>query len=228
MPANSGIERGKWNHNIGFLGVPETGKTTKAVEVVMEMGKTPAYVIAYDPGYNIPDILPQNNKPTGVIRYDTLAECKAGLSKSGKGIHSLETEQASDAVDLALEMMGDGRKQIGVKSVPAVVFIDEMVTMEDAGQYRLEDRMKQLLTRRRKFHTGIVWTCQSANLCHYAMINLATELYMFRQTGDKDLAKIESAGVPSEKIAKIRTLENYHYVYHSLKEPSKVDPGADK
>jgi hypothetical protein len=204
-------EKGSVNVAIGVLGVPGTGKTTRAtVEVLLlqrEIG--PVYVVAHDPGYRIPDTLP-NGVSTRITRHDSVEDAQEAMKANPGGIHAIATVDASDVIVYGSNLSKSSlEKNGGKQGIPTVIFVDEAVSAASASPYRLGEEMRELLALRRHKHVGIVWTSQSPQLCHYQMLSLSTKLVLFRITDGRALARLEQAGVPPEITSKLSSLPDH-------------------
>lgn len=206
--------KGEFNHAIGCIGVPHTGKTVKAVEICTDFSRNPgAYVIAMDPNEDLPEKLP-NGRKTGVIRHSNLDGVKSAIAGSNpEGIHAIGTTSCNAMVDLAkliskYSLQSHGGKQ----GVPSIVFIDEISVCDEAGEHRIDKNLKDLLCRRRHHHVGLVYTTQSPRLCHYQIFALSTELYLFRVTEEDDLKRMRKGMVPQAILDRLPSLPDYHYI----------------
>lgn len=211
-----GVARGEWNHAVVVLGVPGTGKSTWALQRALQLGRTPAYVLAHDPAWRLPDKLP-NGRPSGIQRHETIAQVQHALATAPAGVHAVACADGGEVVRAGVQLgkasLTAGGEQRGV---PVVVLLDEAVATAGASPHRLGDELRELLATRRHLHVAIIITAQSPNLTHYAFLGLATELVVFRLVDDRSLAALERVGVPREKLSQIRALPNFRAITHRL------------
>jgi hypothetical protein len=179
------------------------------------LGRIPgAYLFAHDLGWKIKDELPDGRR-VGIKRYESIKECEQAIASDARGVHCVATLDAKEVIELGSKTALASVKAHGGKiGIPSVVLIDEVVSAGDANPYRLGDELRATMALRRHRHTGIVWTCQSPNLCHYQMLALSTELVIFRLTSERDLKPLRDVGVPEAVITQVRTLPNFAYVIH--------------
>lgn len=218
------VRKGDWNHAIVVLGVPGTGKSTYALQLALELGRTPAYVLAHDPGWRLPARLP-DGRPAGLHRHESIAAARAALARDGRGVHVISCADGDEVIRLGKQL---ARASLaaggGHAGVPVVVLLDEAVGTPGASPHRLGDELRELLATRRHLHLAIVMTAQSPQLAHYALLTLATEVVLFRMTDDRALRRLEQAGVPSEKLSRVATLPNYQHIVHRLGEAPASSP----
>lgn len=203
----------KWNICRAYIGIPESGKTVSATAFLMELQRTPAYVLAHDASGNLPDKLP-DGRPTGVLRCPTIEHAKKALASSPGAILSIQCQDAGQVIALAKQLGAASLKQGGgAQGVPVVVYFDEIVNVTDANPHRANANIKEMVTQRRHNHVGIVFGTQMPQLVHYSMLTLANEMVIFRCTGDRAIKNLEQAGVPPKTARKvIPTLPQYQSV----------------
>lgn len=209
--------KGEFNHAIIVLGVPGCGKSTWATQRALELGRsTPAYVVAHDPGWRLPKILP-DGRPTPLHRHESVASAQAALRSTPGGIHAIATADGEEVLRFgqaiskaSLDANG------GEQGVPTVVYLDEGVGTGGASAYRLGEGLREHLALRRHLHTGLIITAQDPRLIHYAFLGLATELVIFRLNDQAALNELRRMGVPPEMVDQVAKLEKYHCVVHKL------------
>lgn len=206
------VKKGDWNHAIIVLGVPGTGKSTYACQRALELGRTPAYVLAHDPGWRLPAELPDGSV-TPLTRHDSIAAGQAALARSPAGIHAFAVADGEEVllfgVQVAQASLAANGGQAGV---PVVVLLDEGVGTGAASPYRLGEALRQGMALRRHQHTAIILTAQDPRLIHYAMVGLATELVVFRLNDRAALAELVRMGMPPADVAKVATLAPFESV----------------
>jgi hypothetical protein len=181
------------------------------------MGRAGAYVLAHDLGWKLPERFP-DGKPTGIKRYDSIAAARNALASDARGVHCVATLDAGEVIALGHQIAKKSLDQNqGTSGIPVVVLIDEMVSAADANPYRLQQAMRESLALRRHRHTGIVWTSQSPNLCHYQMMAIGTELVVFRLTNESDLKPLMRAGMSEQECEVVKTLPDHQYIVKLFK-----------
>jgi hypothetical protein len=194
--------------------MPGTGKSCYALSRTAELARQPAYVVAHDPGWRLPSVLPAGMGSVCVRRHETVYEASRALASDARGVHVVATSSADEVIELGVKLGEASLKAAGEKpAVPVVVLIDEAVSMSSHAHY-LEDKLKELLALRRHKHVGLVWTCQSPRLAHNQLLTLSTELVLFRLQHQKDFTALENAGVSAEVLARVPTLANHDYIRH--------------
>lgn len=211
-----GIVARSFNVCIGVLGSPGTGKSTYALARAIEYGKTPAYLLAHDQGWKLPDNLP-NGRPTGLKRYQNFGEAQRGLASEPGGVHCISTVNgdAGQVIEYGVKLSAAALRANGGKGgPPTIILIDEVVSAADANPYRLGEGIRQSMALRRHQNVGIIWTAQSPRLCHYQMLAMGTELVCFRLHHKKDLDALEQVGLSDIQLDTIRTLPDHHFIIH--------------
>lgn len=205
-------EKGTFNHFIGILGRPGSGKSVEATRLALElMRETPCFVVAHDNGWRLPDRLPDGT-PTRIERHESTEEAVEALAQRGNVIHAVASENAEEVISLAERVADRSLRQHGyTKGYPCVVLIDEVVAAGVCDPNRLSPSMRRLIALRRHKNVGVIWTCQSARLVHNQLLTLATELRIFSLTDGRDLKRLDQAGVSSEQVASIAHLPKYQF-----------------
>lgn len=186
---------GEWNINRGYIGLPQSGKSTLALVHAIELGKTPAYVFVHDPNMRVPDRLP-DGMPVHRRRYKSVDECKRALKKDAGGVHCLCVENATEVVELATATAAASlRAHGGERGVPSIVLLDEIVMADDASPSYLAPPVRKAIAIRRGLHVGILWTVQSFKMAHPKLYQLPTEIFVFQLGSDQDVATAASIGM---------------------------------
>lgn len=220
------FKHGDWNICVAAFGVPGTGKSEWALRYCVELSQEhTCYVLAHDPGFRIRSKF-HDGTPTGVMRHDSIDSVKAQLAKDPRGVHAINVPDASEVLQFAKELAEQSLKQHPyrdgrpTRGVPVLVYIDEAVSAADANPRMLGDLMRQCITGRRHWHVGIVYTCQSPWMVHYALISMSTEVVIFRVKTKRDFNRLEESGIDwaesSEWRKKIKHLPNYQYEVYEL------------
>jgi len=197
------------------LGAPGTGKSTYALALAMEYAKRPCYVFAHDLGFKLKETLPKGT-PTGIVRHGSFDDVRARLSSDPGGIHCIATEDAGAVIEFAKQvsaasMATDDKEGVGV---PSLVLIDEAVSATDMDTYRLGEGIRNVISLRRHYNVGLIWTSQSAGLVNWKIMALGTELVCFRMNHGRDLDMLSKAGLSDEELQTISKLRRFHYIVH--------------
>jgi nucleoside-triphosphatase THEP1 len=192
------------------VGVPGTGKTTYATAIAEDMSKR-AYVIAHSGG-TLPEAYPNGKRPK-VKQYASIAELSKGLSRDPRGIHLVDAEPtevigyAEHLAATSLEANG------GTHGVPVLLFIDEVVAVDEVSPYRLNETMGKIVALRRHKNVGVLFTTQSPQLCHYQMFALATEVTFFRIIHEDAIKRFRKIGVPKAIMERVPSLSRERHEY---------------
>jgi hypothetical protein len=187
-------------------------------------------VIAHDPNGTLPEQL-YGGRKTHVVRHSTVEAARAQLARDAKGIHaitppsgSLAKRGANDSdavIDLALSVARVSLDAHGGKrGIPVLVLFDEAVAVRGVNPRALDPKIADLILRRRWHHVAIGYTTQSPKRCHYTLFDAATELYLFRMRGKRDLRALEEGAVPDEILERLPTLPDHEFVTYYPDRPS--------
>jgi hypothetical protein len=202
------MSRGSFNHLIIVLGQPGTGKSTYAFKRAKQFISTPAYVIAHDPGWRLPE-------DASLVRHRTFNEAAIGLGKLPSKVHALSTSEGEDVVGWGIEVAQASANQSKTgNGCPVVVLLDEGVGTSGINPYRLSPRMRDFVATRRHHNVGLIVTAQSPLLMHYQLLGLSTEIVMFRLIDERGLARLETIGVPRNLLDAVKRLPNYKSITH--------------
>lgn len=195
-----------WNHLIVVLGQPGTGKSTYALKRAKQLGREgPAYLLAHDPGWRLPE-------DSALMRHTTFGEAAAGLAKFPSSVHALSVSEGESVLEF-----GIGCARTSAKTnhgCPVVVLLDEGVGTSGINPHRLSPRMRDFVATRRHHNVGMIVTAQSPMLMHYQMLGLSTEIVMFRLIDDRGLRRLETVGVPDNILAAVKRLPNFKSITH--------------
>lgn len=226
-----GVPLKEWNYAISVLGVPGTGKSVYAMRVAWHLAsKTPAYVVAHDPtgSYTNAKNLTYAGRPP-VFRYESTQALWSQLSRRGAGIHVLDVSDGNEVISAGVQLAeASGARAKNGRAIPVIVLLDEAVAVAGASPYRLDDELRNLIARRRHIGSGvgIIWTSQSPQFAHYALLGLSTQITMFRLTDQKAFDRLERVGVPKEMLIRVRALPDYKSITYSpnMRITDKVAP----
>jgi hypothetical protein len=227
------VELGRWNHMLGSIGPIGSGKTTELLRHVLDLQARPGcYGIAHDPNGTLPAEL-YGGRKTFVVRHATVEAARAQLARDAKGIHAITPPSGtqpragvndSDAViDLALSIARRSLAQHGGKrGIPVILLFDEAVAVRGVHPRSLDPKIADLILRRRHHHVAIGYTTQSPRRCHYSLFDNATELYLFRMRGHRDLKALEEGAVPDEILDILPMLPDHEFVTYYPDKPVQM------
>lgn len=153
---------------------------------MLELARIPCYVVAHDIGWKIPYQL-HDGAPTHVKRYNTADEARAAINKDPRGIHAISSSDAQSVYELARELGRHSLEQNNnERGTPCVLLVDEIVSAGICDPNYLDEGFKKLLAERRHHNVAIVVTCQTPRLIHNQVLNLSTEVVLFRIKGSRD------------------------------------------
>lgn len=203
------------NEVVCFAGEPGCGKTDAAIRYVLDwQARRTCYVLAVDPNHDMPGKL-HDARPTGIVRYRSLAEARQGLVARPGGIHAITTDNASPVLRFAMDELAPSTftapdKKGDRYGVPVIVLIDEMSIYEEASEgKRIGETLKLLLTQRRHKHVVLVYGTQSARDVQYKVFGRTNVFYLFRTEDDEDRARLRRGGVRAAIVDKLRDLPEH-------------------
>lgn len=189
----------------GYLGLPGSGKTTRAVGDVLKLARASgAYIVAHDSAWSIPDRLPDGTR-VPIVRHQSEESARAGYKSAPGSIHALSTETLAPATRIAVDLAAASGR-------PAILYVDEIVAVPDTSPNYVTPEFRALLSTRRHANVGIVWTTQSPFNVHRVLLKLSTELVIGRLRDGADLNRLQQSGVPRETIEKLAKLDNYRFI----------------
>jgi len=199
-----------WNHLIVVLGQPGTGKSTYALKRAKALCKSPAYGLAHDPGWRLPD-------DDMLVRHPNFDSASQGLAQRPGAIHSLSVSDGeavlSWGIDIAKASMEAGA------NCPVIVLLDEGVSTSGLNPYRMSPNLRDFIATRRHHNVGMIVTIQSPAMGHYQLLGLSTEIVMFRLIDEKGLKRLESIGVPRNTLDRVRKLPDYQNILFNSQKP---------
>ena len=201
------IRIGEFNYCVGEIGIPGCGKSSDALnELHKRLGNH--YIVAFDPDFSLPNKLHDGRK-SEVYRYETCESLLAGLDSCPRGIHAINTN-VEDAINCARIVAASSiaGKQEGQKAVPTILYIDEIAEASGMSHSYIKPEIRTLITGRRHKHIGILWTGQSARICHNSLLGLSTELRIYRLIDAKDYRRLSELNIISEADWKIIAPDN--------------------
>lgn len=211
---NGLAQKGSFNHVIGVLGRPGSGKSYYAATRAREFNEQGCYVLCHDIGWRLPET-DAKGKPFGLVRHETAQGAVQRLASDPRGIHCISTPEAGDVISLARMLAKESLKQNGgTQGHPVVLVIDEVVAAGVCDPNYLSEDMRQLISGRRHENIGIIWTCQSARMVNNQLVGLSTEMVLFHMTNERDFKNLEMSGIPEETLTQVASLPVYHHVEH--------------
>ena len=200
----------EWNHLDLFMGKRGYGKSTKALEVGLNYARTPAYVIAHDPGGRIGHWTKEHGEVGHLVRrFRTPAELLLTLRSNPGGIHCIESDEAEEAIDLALRVARFSKASNGP---PVVLWINEVTSCASASPQRISGDIVRIATQGRHDRLGIMLEAQSSRLVNYNLLSNCTYGYLFRLTDQTAIKRLEDFEVPSRHIERLPSLARYEYI----------------
>lgn len=207
-------ENKKWDHCIVVLGVRGVGKSTYALGEAVRLGRTPAYVLAHDPGYRLPERLP-NGQRVVIHRHATIDAGTAALGAHPGGVHAFAVADGAEVLALGKTVSEASlQSNKGTHLVPAVVLLDEGVAVAEANPHRLGDQMRQDIALLRHANVALIITAQDPRYIHYSLPALSTEVVLFRLNDADAIKRVIRMGVPPALAAKAQHLGKYQFVKH--------------
>lgn len=210
---------GTVNEVHAFIGPPGTGKTVAMLEKLTELQKS-AYVIAHDPNLDFPDVFPDGHrwagKPIPIKRHETLSSIRRQLAVDPRGIHTTHID-TTELITLAKEVAEQEQREYNgrMMGIPVYVGIDEIVTYNEAGRYRIGEFLADFLSRRRHYHVGLLYGAQYPRMMHYSLLHQANRIHLFRIRERPDLKRLEEGGIPLDTIASVTKLPPYKFITYS-------------
>jgi hypothetical protein len=200
------VKHRTFNEVIISIGRRGCGKTEYNVDRCLDYARIPAFVVAHDLGWKVPDVL-HDGRPTYVVRHSNVEEARKAIAKDPRGFHSISTPDALAVAALAEEIAEASlEKHGGDKGHPCIFYMDELVTANICNPSYLHPQMATLLAEARHRHVGIVAGIQSARLMHPQVLGLATHVQLFQVTDGKDHARLIESGIAPEIVAKLPRL----------------------
>lgn len=208
------VENKKFDHCIVVLGVRGSGKSTYALGRAVELGKTPAYVLALDPGMRLPEKL-ADGRPVAMQRHASILDGKRALASTPGGVHVFAVADGYEVLTLGKEVAAASLVQNGGTHVcPVVVLIDEGVLAQGLSQYRLEDEWKRDLAGLRHMNVGLIITAQDPRYIHYSVASLSTEIVLFRLNDSEAVKRAIRMGVSPKRAEAAARLPRYQFIAH--------------
>lgn len=225
------IESKKWNHFIVVIGIPDSGKSDYGLRRACELGRTPAYVLAHDVAYRLPDGYhdDKGGKHAVVVhRHDTIEGGLAALATKPGGVHAFVRADAMEVLAAGKQVAERSlAKNGGTHLVPVVVLLDEGVLVSGASRYRLDEQMLQAVTLRRHDNVGVIITVQHPKYIHYSLNDMATEIVLFNIQGKAAIQRVVEMGVPERIAVQATQLPQYKYIHWKGGFHAAVSAGQD-
>lgn len=214
--------RPEFNHAIGYIGPPRSGKTDLAMHQMLAFRREhPIYLLAHDPQYAIPDKL-HDGMRTNLHRYETVAELARGVARNPEGVHVSMEPDATPLVAYSarlaeLSMHRADPKKHEAPCAPVAVYVDEVASCEEMSEGKLGPELRDALMKRRHRHVAILWGTQSPHRIHYEYLGNGTALHVFRLHKRRDLKRLaDDSGFTDEEMEMIPRLGQHKYITHTL------------
>ena len=201
----------------GYLGIPGTGKTTRALADMVRCSAAHggARLLAHDTGMRVPERWPDawGGGATGLVQHATTDRARAALAKGVPGIHVISCADGSDVLALAVEIgdatMAQSKDGTGP---PVFVLLDEAVGVAAMSPHRIGDGMREFIATRRHHHVGLYWTTQSPQFAHYAILGLSTSLTLGTLHDRRALRRLEELGIDEDVLALVPDLPPHQFL----------------
>lgn len=204
--SSRGVEHRTFNIQEIYIGRKGCGKSETALRRCLELAKLPAYVVAHDLGWKIPDTL-HDGTPTRVKRVSSVAEAREGMRKDPTGIWAISVETCEPVYKFAEEIAAASlAANGGDKGPPCVLYIDEIVTAGICDPHYLDPGFKRLLAEARHRHVGIIAGVQSARILNNQLLTLATKVRLFQVTDRRDHKRLVECGLDDAIVAQAAKL----------------------
>lgn len=212
------MRRGSLDHVEVYLGRRGSGKSTAALEDTIAMKRElGAWAVGHDAAMRVPAQL-LNGKPSPIMHHGDGESAKAWLVRRPDLIHLLRTENADDALILAIEVAHIGQEAMGDKAPPVVCLIDEGV-LTSASPNSLPPQWRKFLATCRHDNVALKIAVQNPKLVHYSLFEMSTAVHLFNIEGDHALAYLAQQGVKSESIKLLPTLPCGERITHGKDMP---------
>jgi hypothetical protein len=222
MSAHKLVTPDEWDHLVVVLGRRHFGKTSQALDVVLDLSETPAYVVAHDPGLRIKAWTPRRGKlPEGtIVRHETVEAARAALAKNPRGVHCISTPDAEPVMELARDIGRASKTAHGGRAgVPVVCWVNEATSAASASPQRFDGMITYLSTQGRHDLVALVIECQTSRLINHTVLSNYTEAFLFRTSDEVAVKRMRSFGVPEATLRQLPSLPKYKYI--------RVDPSAE-
>ncbi len=199
------MRRGELDHVAIYLGRRGSGKSTGALHDLLALKKKlGAWAVGHDAARRVPATL-LNGKPSPIMHHHDGDSAKAWLEKRPDLIHLLATENADDALVLAIEVAHIGQEAFGDKAPPVLCLIDEGV-LTSASPNNLPPHWRKFLATCRHDNVALFMAVQNPKLIHYALFEMSTEINLYNIEGDHCLSYLAQQGIKSEILKQLPTL----------------------
>jgi hypothetical protein len=196
----------------GYIGLPGSGKTTKALIDGLEIAKSgPYYFVVIDSTGTVlrdmehpanDDTLPYGNtrRRVAVMRADNLEELRANMEKDPSCIHVIFDTEATPTVEYCKALV----KETGVC---CILQIDEAAFVDECDSATLFKRtLKKNFSVRRHDGIAYLWTTQYPYSVPRMMVSISERIFVGRLEDEIDLRRMREVRLPESDIEKLPTL----------------------
>lgn len=213
--------KGEHNFVCGSLGVPDTGKTTKAAEVLWSFHSF-CFLLAIDPSMEMPDTLPDGTKLPNRY-YRSIDEVEEGLATAeGQAIHVLqESRDLLGMIALAkrlaraslLAHTEDGRIQRGTPGIPVMLFADELHVFDECRLGKVPHKeIVELVGCRRPNHVGFIWTTQMPTMINHLIVELTPRFQFGRIDDGMQVKELRRRSIPEKICDMLPSLPDHKFL----------------
>jgi hypothetical protein len=204
----------------GYIGIPGSGKTTKALIDGLEMARSgPWFFVVLDSTRNVlrdradprnDDTLPYNGRRrrVAVTRSETLEELRASIATDPGCIHIIYGSSAMPVVEFCKSLVAETGSE-------CVLLIDEASFVNECDSKTTFNRtLKESFSVRRHDGIGYLWTTQYPYSVPRMMLTISETLYIGRLKDKIDIRRMVEIRMPEEDIAKLPTQGIGEFVEH--------------
>jgi hypothetical protein len=220
-----GVPIGEFNHDEIAYGKRGFGKSWKLLERMEELNNEAggAYKIGHSPEMRFPA------EATSIqIRYhEKISSLDSWLRREPDDFHVWVSEEADPIIEYAKDLGKALKKRamgfwntrgtpLGKKATPVILVVDELAFLSGAkgsaqGSGK-NDWFRRFLISLRHNHVAFLGGIQDANAISYILGSLADTLWCYRTTHEWALQSLRAAGLPQEKVERLKTLEIGEYI----------------
>lgn len=184
------VRLGEWDHSIIILGIPGFGKTVYATDELLRLGKSPCYMLAHDPAWRMPTVMPDGRK-VPLERHKSIADMRKALETRPAMIHALTRGDGEEVLAFSEQVAAASIARHGADAgIPVMALLDEGVATKSADPYRIGHGLRSFNAERRGKNVGLIMTAQDPTYIHKSLYALATKLVVFRMNDMEAVGKL--------------------------------------